>query len=423
MQNMNDQINNQHSSRDVLYVLFKHKTKIIFFFLAVMGIIGITTLLTPKIYQSEAKLFIKLGRETMSQNSDASGGHRISVSQSLESQINSEIEILKSKEVALKVVDNIGVDSFQENAPQYKPRSSPVVVKLRQIFKFIKAIPEIIITNFLTHSDPYESITATEKKEKAASQISNNLQVQIIGDSNVIKLSFESQSPRLSKDVLDQLIALYLEMHMKLLGTPESFEFFKKESIKFRMDLEATEKKIQELKNEIGSGYATSSVNELNNVLYELKLREQELLSTFTEISIPVKEIRRQIQKTENEIEAQLKSNNEAEVRLVQLEREKELLEKNYRKYSDTLEQTRIDQALEAEKISNVRIAQAPNVPLEPIRPRSGVILGLGFFLGIFGGLGLAFFIEYMDGSLQKPEQIEEILDIPVLGSIQEMRK
>jgi capsular polysaccharide biosynthesis protein len=46
----------------------------------------------------------------------------------------------------------------------------------------------------------------------------------------------------------------------------------------------------------------------------------------------------------------------------------------------------------------------------------------LSIFLGGFGGLGLAFFSEYLDDSLEKPEDVEEALQIPVLASIPELK-
>jgi capsular polysaccharide biosynthesis protein len=45
----------------------------------------------------------------------------------------------------------------------------------------------------------------------------------------------------------------------------------------------------------------------------------------------------------------------------------------------------------------------------------------LAIFLGGFGGLGLAFFGEYLDDSLEKPEDVEKELQLPVLTSIPEL--
>jgi uncharacterized protein involved in exopolysaccharide biosynthesis len=129
--------------------------------------------------------------------------------------------------------------------------------------------------------------------------------------------------------------------------------------------------------------------------------------------------LRGQLEQTRQELQRL----NEVETRLVQLQRKKNLYEQNYAKYAESLEQTRIDQALETRKISNVSIAQAPAVPLEPVSPKTGLNIGLGLFFGIFGGLGMPFFMEYFSTSIQRPEQVEEVLELPVLGSIEDWKK
>jgi capsular polysaccharide biosynthesis protein len=89
-----------------------------------------------------------------------------------------------------------------------------------------------------------------------------------------------------------------------------------------------------------------------------------------------------------------------------------------YRKYSDNQEQARIDQALEQNKISNISVVQPAIASTEPVKPRKSLNLALGFFLGIFGALGLAFFCEYLDHSIKNPSDVEEKLKLPVLTSI-----
>jgi capsular polysaccharide biosynthesis protein len=47
----------------------------------------------------------------------------------------------------------------------------------------------------------------------------------------------------------------------------------------------------------------------------------------------------------------------------------------------------------------------------------------LGFLLGILGGIFLAFFSEYHDHSLKKPQDVEEKLNLPLLASIPVLKK
>ena len=73
------------------------------------------------------------------------------------------------------------------------------------------------------------------------------------------------------------------------------------------------------------------------------------------------------------------------------------------------------------EKISNISILQSPLLPLEPISPNLKLNFALGFVFALCGGLGLVFFSEFLDTSLQRPDDVENILEIPVIGSVGEM--
>ena len=62
-----------------------------------------------------------------------------------------------------------------------------------------------------------------------------------------------------------------------------------------------------------------------------------------------------------------------------------------------------------------------PLYPLNRFLPKVLLNIVLAIFLGGFGGLGLAFFGEYLDDSLEKPEDVERTLHLPVLASIPEL--
>ena len=104
----------QRSLRDFHYILFRHKWKVIVFFLAVMVTVTLGTFLAAEIYRAEAKLLVRIGRENVSLDPTATTGQIISIGQSRESEINSELEILKSRELAEKVVDAMGPKAFLE---------------------------------------------------------------------------------------------------------------------------------------------------------------------------------------------------------------------------------------------------------------------------------------------------------------------
>jgi capsular exopolysaccharide synthesis family protein len=63
-------------------------------------------------------------------------------------------------------------------------------------------------------------------------------------------------------------------------------------------------------------------------------------------------------------------------------------------------------------------IVEKASVPRAPARPWKKANLFLGAIIGLMGGLGLAFFLDYLDNTVKDPEQAEALLGVPILGVI-----
>jgi len=81
---------------------------------------------------------------------------------------------------------------------------------------------------------------------------------------------------------------------------------------------------------------------------------------------------------------------------------------------------TKIKEQRITEKIQaiNVWVIDVAETPEFPAKPRKKLNIMLGLILGLFGGIGLSFFIEYLDNTIKSPEDAEASLKIPVLGII-----
>jgi polysaccharide biosynthesis protein PslE len=116
----------------------------------------------------------------------------------------------------------------------------------------------------------------------------------------------------------------------------------------------------------------------------------------------------------------QLNRLNGIEVELNQFEREAEVDRQNYRLFQTKFEESRIFDAMDSEKIANVSLLEPARIPLTPAKPNVLLNLFLGFLIGALGGVGLAFFKEYLDDALEMPEQVEKTLQVPILASVPE---
>ncbi len=70
----------------------------------------------------------------------------------------------------------------------------------------------------------------------------------------------------------------------------------------------------------------------------------------------------------------------------------------------------------------NIWVIKKAELPIFPSKPKKKRNLLLGLILGVFGGVGLAFFLEYLDNTVKTPEELEEHFHLTVLGSVEEVK-
>jgi capsular exopolysaccharide synthesis family protein len=485
----------ERSLRDLYYVFFRHKWKALLFFLAIIATVVVCTFLSDNIYRSEAKLLVRIGRETVTLDPTATTGTIIPVAQSRESEIGTELEIIRSQGIAEEVVDSVGLEAFI--SPLEGPRKQGLLERL--------------------------GLTAPlSNREAAVLSVMDKLEVDIQKTSWVIGISYEAKNPQLAQKVLSTFIDRYLEKHIEVHRTHGSYQFFTQESNQLRNKLLEAESQLQGLMNQTGIssldeqrsaildristlraeidstesdlaasrakaqelqknlvdtpdlvvtgatvGLPNAAADSMRSKLYELQLLEQDLVSKFEPESRQVQDVRRQIaaaqvlldqenqarstltkglnatyqeiqsamlteqanissfQARVNEMKsklelakAELKTLNDNSIKITSLEREVEIQEENYRKYSVNLEQARIDDALETGKISNINVVQSATLPIEPVRPNKALNLMVGLLFGIFGGVAIAFFSEYLDHSIKTPDEVEQKLQLPAIACI-----
>jgi polysaccharide biosynthesis transport protein len=69
-------------------------------------------------------------------------------------------------------------------------------------------------------------------------------------------------------------------------------------------------------------------------------------------------------------------------------------------------------------KSNNISVVDPAKPPRTPYKPRKFLNLSLAFALGLFFSVGLAFFIEHLDSSINSPEDIERFTKLSFLGAI-----
>jgi succinoglycan biosynthesis transport protein ExoP len=68
--------------------------------------------------------------------------------------------------------------------------------------------------------------------------------------------------------------------------------------------------------------------------------------------------------------------------------------------------------------LSEITVVDPAEVPKAPVRPKPALNLTMAAVIGLLGGIGLAFFFEYLDDTIKGPEDVERYLRTPLLGII-----
>lgn len=76
------------------------------------------------------------------------------------------------------------------------------------------------------------------------------------------------------------------------------------------------------------------------------------------------------------------------------------------------------EKAIELMNVENVQIIDKAVVPINPIKPRKQLNVMIAMFLGVMAGLGIIFLIEYLDNTIKTPEDVQQHIGIPVIGTI-----
>ncbi|MCG8563863.1 MAG: aldo/keto reductase, partial [Desulfobacterales bacterium] len=75
---------------------------------------------------------------------------------------------------------------------------------------------------------------------------------------------------------------------------------------------------------------------------------------------------------------------------------------------------------LQSSDTSNLRVVEAAQPALKPVSPKRGRDLLLSLVLGLVFGVGLAFFLNYLDRSVQTEDDIRTLYNLPVLSVVPE---
>ena len=202
--------------RDVAMPVFRQSRLASVVFLGILCGSILTALLIPRKYEAEMKILLNRDRQDAVVTPDADGTPPIAAVLAIsEEDINSEVELLKSRDLLEEVVRSCGLESGKES------------LWLRTIDR-LRGVP----------------ITQETRLAGAVQTLGDRLTVDPVKKSNLIRVAYASRDPQLSAHVLQMLAADYLEKHAAVHRPAGTFQFFDGQTNRYRDELAAAETRL-----------------------------------------------------------------------------------------------------------------------------------------------------------------------------------
>ncbi|MDO9575168.1 MAG: GNVR domain-containing protein [bacterium] len=249
-----------------------------------------------------------------------------------------------------------------------------------------------------------------EEIEKAVSALQGRVSTERVKTANIIEISVTSTDRFRVAEIANTVARVYREQSIIQTNRQviETRKFIEEQ-------LGVARNRLQEAEEALSSfNKARRAIPTRDHILSNLLDSEAELSKLegrYTDNYPKIKEMKTRIEHLRQAID----SYKIDEIDLARLEREVTLASDAYtllsKKYREAL-------IAEAGRIEPVTIIDPAVVPFSPINPHRTTNIVLGIIMGLLVGFVFAFIAENLDTSMGTIEEIEELMNVPVLGVI-----
>ena len=250
-----------------------------------------------------------------------------------------------------------------------------------------------------------------EESVRIISSIQASVNAKVVPNTNSINIVVQHSDPKKAAEIADAVALAYklynlIEKRQQATNLRGTLE----ESLKYvNNELKKKSTELQEFKehNPDVTGAAVSVY-----IRHDALKKEEELLLRKYTIKHPdVIRIRQEIAVLETELSIY----PEKERKISELIRDVAINNDLYIDYTKQLENAKI---AEGEKTSDVTVDNPALLPASPIRPNKMNNQFIGLILGIIISFSIAFIMEHLDTTIGTIEEIEQLIQLPVIGVI-----
>lgn len=450
----------KNSVREYLRIVRRHKWIVLATLVALVTIVTIGTMLTKPVYRAEVKL--EIGRET----ERVAQGRQIL---ELESAsvfnpffLQTQIDTLHSRDLARRVIQKLNLSDNDE----FKSKGAEAFGDNEREVRLVNAFQRRYDVT-VGRQTKIATLTFDAYDPKLAANVANAISEEYIDWSMETRLQGVSKakeflakrvgeaeaSMRQAEGELQQYLAVHKIISLEDKGniTVDRTSELNRQLVEVQNERRTAEAIFNRSK-EVIADELPQVINDgtVQSLSRELSRQKQELanLSAKYQPNYPaVKQVQEQIKQLETQLseqrakivknietQYQVARNRENDLKnalsqskgeAIQQNREaaelgllKQKVETNRKSYEDLL--SRLQQAeVESEfRPSNIHIIQKAEIPIAPVKPNKTLNIGLSLIIGLALGVGLAFFVEYLNNTINTAEDVERIVQLPALGGI-----
>ena len=450
----------KNSVREYWRVVRKHKWMVIATLAVLVSIVTIGTMLSRPVYRAEAK--IEIGKET----ERVLAGQRMMEVETANVfnpfYLQTQVDILRSRDISRRVIQRLNLTNHDE----FKAREFDTLGENEKDVRLVNAFQRRYDVS-VGRQSRVVTVSFEAFNPKLAADVANSVATEYITWSMESRLQGLGTTREFLTKRVDEAkdeLRRSEESYTRYLTDRKIISFDDRGNIALART-EELNRQLAQAENERRAAeaifYRSKEVpaDELppvlgdptvQNLSRELSKQKQELanLSAKYQPGYPaVKQVQEQVKQLETQladakqkivknIETQYQVSRKREDDLrgalsqskgetIQQNREstelnliKQKVDTDRKNYEDLLQRLRQAEVESDFRPTNMRIVQSAEIPIAPVKPNKMLNIGLSVLIGLALGIGMAFFIEYLNNTINTAEDVERILQLPALGAI-----
>jgi uncharacterized protein involved in exopolysaccharide biosynthesis len=460
------------TTRELLSILFRERLKLILVFVGLCVLVtGYSYLLTPY-YEATTRLLVKTGREFQTR-SDPNQPVVAVPSSTKQEIVNSEIQILTSRDLAQAVINRIGTDklypgatadaavrNFQSDlgvAPVEQADVIDISYKNRDHDTAVAALNALVELYQQKHAEMF-----ADPRYKFLDVQTKQYQDQLDA---VVKKEADIRSAKSLFDVDAQRAKLLDDRA----STTSILEQLRSQSIDAHQRIDFLTNRLKTTPPLIPAGVAQADVVEQAKArLLDLQVKSQQLHDRYVGDVKPMQDTDAEIarlkqflagndmmnrkewsqrntayddmavalnramadaapldqqielrEKQAQTVDARLRDLEEGATAIGDLERERRVLEELVHTYRTRYEEARMNEDLDRDRVVSISVIQHPDAPLRPAGPRHLPFALAGILIGLVGAVVLMLYYLVFRETLITVESVERLIGLPVVASVE----